>query len=451
MLKKGIHKGYSFKNKKEKEKYMEAKEILEKIKHREANYRDLVQWCDDNKFNMNLNNKLVYNLYNTMVNYAINVKKDNLDEKEASIFICFFVKKKAIELGIDKLVSIEILGKDEYEKKHGKNSKAKCIQDKKCKFKLIYSQKIVEELMSTNQNEFLRGMQTIFHEIRHVAQNLAMQIDSTKLYKKSIYIMALETITRNVSSEFYKDNYKHLIRENDAEKYGLKIALQTIKEININLYNLFDEEKIKKKMKIYEDNFYKSDLEIIGLQGSAIKVLDTMTEVCISKHTELLNEYPILKLGYNENGTKKDIKQLLEDRDKLINERPKVEIDDLYNVIINQKFFDYEEGIGTKDELLALDEYVEKTGTDDEFIYNLVRIRLNRSKWTEKEKEKFILREKEKARKVRKLRKKEDRKYNYKENKQAKRIESISDELNDIDLQEIKNLFGGDFTDDFER
>lgn len=430
---------------------MEAKEIYDKIKKRQANYKDLVQWCDDNKFNMDLNNKLVYNLYNTMINYAMRVREETLDKTEASIFIYFFAKKNTIDLGIDKNVSVEVLEQSEYEKKYGKDSEASCVPFKDNRYKVVYSQFVVKKLMSSNKDEILSGMQTIFHEVRHVVQNMAMKTDSIKLYKKWVYIMTLETITRKVSPEFYYDNYNHLLKENDAQAYGLKSALQTIKDININLYNLYDKGKLQKQIKKYDDNFYKSDLEILGLQGSAIKTLDTMTEVYICKHIKLLNKHPILKLAYNEDGTRKDIRQLLKDRDEIIRKRPKNEIDELYNVIINQKFFDYEEEIGTKHELLALDEYIEETGTEDEFIYNLIRYRLNRSKLNEEEKKTFISKEKEKAKKVRKAKKRKYKMQWYKKNKQAEKIESISNQFNDTDIQEIKEFLGKKYLEDYDR
>lgn len=430
---------------------MDAKEILKQLRDGKINYNDLLKWCDENKDNMNLKDKNVYNIYNTIINYAMRVKKDTLNKTEASIFIYFLARKNIIDLGIDKNVSVEVLEQPEYEKRYGKRSEASCVPEKNNRYKVVYSQFVVKKLMSSNKDEILCGMQTIFHEVRHVVQNMAMKIDSIRLYKKCVYVMTLETITRNVSPKFYYDNYNHLLKENDAQAYGLKFALQTLKDIDINLYNSYDKEKLQDQVKKYGDNFYKADLEILGLQGSAIKTLDTMTEVYICKHIKLLNKYPILKLAYNEDGTRKDIKQLLKDRDEIIKKRPKDEIDELYNVLINQKFFDYEEGIGTKHELLALDEYIEKTGTEDEFIYNLIKYRLNRSKLDEEEKRTFILKEKEKAEKVRKIKKGKYKRQLYKRNRQAEKIESISNEFNDTDIKEIKEFLGKKYLEDYDR
>ena len=101
--------------------------------------------------------------------------------------------------------------------------------------------------------------------------------------------------------------------------------------------------------------------------------------------------------------------------------------------------------------MLALDEYIEKTGTEDEFIYNLIKYRLNRSKLDEEEKRTFILKEKEKAEKVRKIKKGKYKRQLYKRNRQAEKIESISNEFNDTDIKEIKEFLGKKYLEDYDR
>ena len=119
--------------------------------------------------------------------------------------------------------------------------------------------------------------------------------------------------------------------------------------------------------------------------------------------SEILKQYPILKVAYKENGERKDILQMLQERENLLTQKPKDRIDELYQIALNQRFFTPEEGKGTKDELEKLDKWIEETGTDDEFIYDLIRFRLDRSELTEEEKQQYIDEEKEKAKKKEKL------------------------------------------------
>ena len=98
---------------------------------------------------------------------------------------------------------------------------------------------------------------------------------------------------------------------------------------------------------------------------------------------------------------------MLKEREELIKGGKKENIDELYKLSLNRKFFDREEGISTEGELLDLDTYIEHTGTEDEFIYDLIRFRLSRSEMTDEQINNFIDDEKEKAAKIRKIRNEE--------------------------------------------
>ena len=172
-----------------------------------------------------------------------------------------------------------------------------------------------------------------------------------------------------------------------------------IKERNPRLYT-FNQARIEEQMKEYDNNFYESDMVILGSKASAIKAIDAFAEIYVSKNPEILRQYPILKVAYNENGEKKDILQMLQERESLITKKPKDRIDELYKTALNQKFFDPEEGTSTKDELEKLDKWIEETGTEDEFVYDLIRFRLDRSELTEEEKQQYIDEETEKAKKT---------------------------------------------------
>ena len=92
---------------------------------------------------------------------------------------------------------------------------------------------------------------------------------------------------------------------------------------------------------------------------------------------------------------------MLQERETLLTKKPKDRIDELYQIALNQRFFTPEEGKGTKDELEALDKWIEETGTEDEFVYDLIRFRLDRSELTGEEKQQYIDEEKEKAKRIR--------------------------------------------------
>lgn len=382
---------------------MNVQELIEKIKSHQASYDELLEWCSENKDKMNLNDLNEFRLYNTLVDQLFQFKIGKMNREETSIFIKFFATKLACELKIDDKISVEVLDEEKYKEKFKSSVKdinlGICVHNQDSTHTVAYNVSEIEKNINGEKDyKLLYGLQTVFHEIRHAFQNVAISQDG--FYNKSLYIMAMESVIKANNSKFYKDNYDNLLIENDADKAGLQLALSTIKERNPKLYT-FSQAAIEEKMKEYDNNFYNSDMVMWGSKASAIKALDAFVEVFVSKNPEILKQYPILKVAYKENGERKDILQMLQEREDLLTEKPKDRIDELYQTALNQRFFTPEEGAGTKDELEKLDRWIEETGTDDEFVYDLIRFRLDRSELTEEENQQYIDEEKGKAKRIR--------------------------------------------------
>lgn len=381
---------------------MNVQELIEKIKSNQASYDELLKWCSENKDTMNLKDYNEFRLYNALINELFQFRIGKMNREETSIFIKFFATKLACELKIDDKVSIEVLDKEKYKEQFKGNIKDTaqgiCVHNEDGTHTVTYNVSEIEKNINGGTNiKLLAGLQTVFHEIRHAFQNVAISQDG--IYNKSLYIMAMESVIKANNSKFYEENYDNLLLENDADKAGLQLALSTIKEKNPKLYT-FSQAGIEEKMKEYDNNFYDSDMVIFGSKASAIKALDAFVEVFVSKNPEILKQYPILKVAYKENGERKDILQMLQERETLLTKKTKDRIDELYQIALNQRFFTPEEGKGTKDELEKLDKWIEETGTDDEFIYDLIRFRLDRSELTEEEKQQYIDEEKGKAKRI---------------------------------------------------
>ena len=112
----------------------------------------------------------------------------------------------------------------------------------------------------------------------------------------------------------------------------------------------------------------------------------------------MLSKYPILQLAYNPDGTKKDIITLLQDRNAQLDSGEDLQaMNELYRTIANQKNF-YIGGLpGVKPEILALGRYIQETGTDDEFVYDLLRDRLQMKNLTPENIETLIQQQKRAA------------------------------------------------------
>lgn len=413
---------------------MEAHELAEKFRNNtktEAGYLEVVKWCGENSKNLDLKDKEQQYLYEMATGYLMKYKIGKWNKEDATVVINYLAKKSAWKLGIDENVTVKILEDAEYKETHGDSSEAVCVNNGDDTFSISYSPTVLKNLLSNNYDQFLRGMQTIFHEVVHAQQNSVIQradIQGVNVPKtKTIYIMALETIARKYDPKFYKENYSHLLKENHAEKIGLREAMETMQRYNPKLYQAYNQEVIQQRLENYDRNFY--DAKVTLKSGKSVDFMlemDTLSSMYIEQHHEILEKYPILQVGYNLDGTKKDLSQLIVERDDMLagsNQIPE-KINELYEAIANHRNVLTGGLKGTKDELLTLDDYIAKTGTEDEFVFNLIKYRLeNKTKMTQEQINQFMEREYATAIKVRQER--QDQEIKHEEQ------ETIKDEIGD--------------------
>lgn len=412
---------------------MEAHELAEKFRNNtktEVAYQEIVKWCGENSSKLDLQDRDQQYLYDMSTRYLMKYKIGKWNKDDASVVINYLAKKSAWKLGIDENVTVKILEEAEYKQVHGDSSNAVCVNNGDDTFNISYSPKVVENLLSNNYDQFLRGMQTIFHEVVHAQQNSVIQranIQGVDIPKtKTIYIMALETIARKHDPKFYKENYGQLLKENHAEKIGLRQAMETMEKYNPNLYQAYNQEILQQRLENYDRNFY--DAEVTLKSGKAVDFMlqiDTLSSIYIEKHPEIIEKFPILQVGYNLDGTKKDLRQLIAERDEmLISSKAPEKINELYEAIANHRNVLTGGLKGTKDELVALDDYVARTGTDDEFIFNLIKYRLeNKTKMSPEQIAEFMEKEYAAAAKTRQARQEQEL--------EQEKQDSIKDEVGD--------------------
>ena len=124
---------------------------------------------------------------------------------------------------------------------------------------------------------------TTFHEAFHIIQNK----DLGKKYHGNRYYMLKDYLTAaNIPRKVYRNNYKSLLFEEEAEQLGIQSYYQYYKgekydtpEILVNSYITFSD-----GMKIEKKDLFDS---------------------IIHEKPEILTRYPILKVEYHDDGTKK--------------------------------------------------------------------------------------------------------------------------------------------------
>jgi len=157
------------------------------------------------------------------------------DEKDAKVLITFLAKRALKDLKLDEKTSVEMLDREEFESRgNSKTSRAVCVNNGNDTYSIEYSPDVMESLLSRDTGKILRGFQTIFHEVVHALQNSTIQKEGVK--GAEAYLMAMESLARKQSPEIYNANYAHLLKENHAEKLGLKLSMIHMQAIGPELY-----------------------------------------------------------------------------------------------------------------------------------------------------------------------------------------------------------------------
>lgn len=361
---------------------MEANELIEKIKNNPTTikeYEEVLCWCSENIKNINFNDESCVSLYEISMKYLMKAKILNWNKDDIKVIINYLTKNYARKFGIEKNINVNIMDLEEYQKMYGEKTVANCYRKSDGSFDIVYSSIVENQLMDYDPDKLLRGMQTVFHEVVHAIQG-------TKIYSNevdrgececngNIYIMTLETILREIYPKFYYENYNNLIKENQAEYLGLMKAMNTFGKYNSKLYNIYDINEIKEKLNKYDKNCYWENNDILfeGKNVNAKALLDFASTQYVKKFPETLKIYPVLQYAFNDDGSRKGVIELIEDRKKLLeNEKSSENLDNLYATIANYKNLE-------KTEVSLLYNYIATTGTNDEFIFKLLKYRLDRS------------------------------------------------------------------------
>lgn len=395
---------------------MNSRELADKLKNnpkeKAQNIEEILKWCKKNAEHINVLDNDECFLAEESIKHLMQNKAKNPWDKEDAKFVVYFLAKKAInKFGLDKSVrSIGIVEESEQDAEAQSTIRGSCSYTMDNKFfDITYTQRVLDDLTSNNTEKFLEGLKTIYHEVQHARQLNSIvneqREDGTTIPKSTTrYLSALEDIVSKTSKKFYNENYEKLLNENDANKTGLIEAYNTLQNYAPNLFKQIDWNKVLIRIKNYDKNFHDAIITLsTGKNYDFKKELDTRASEYITAHPELVEKYPILQMGFHKDGSKKDIIQLLEDRINMIEDGEDLErVNSLYEIIANHRNVTNGGLKGSKNEVLAISDYIERTGTEDEFVFNLLRYRLeNRMKMTPEQIAEYMKNEYKIAAKVR--------------------------------------------------
>lgn len=389
-------------------------------------FQEALDWCNNNTGSMDLTNPDHYYLYVTATRYLM-IPNHILEwsENDVNIVMNFMAKRALKYLHLSQKTSIEMLDSEEYAQRKRGTSIAVCVDKGDDTYCIEYSPKVKDLLLSRDTGKILRGFQILFHEIVHALQNSIMRKEGVNA--AVTYLMAMETLARRQAPEIYDTNYSHLLKENHAEKLGLEMAMQNIQILGPDLYSLYHQDVIEQMKKDYDARFYEGKIDLFGTKRKGTAQIDKACTLYVGKRPDVLKEFPVLQWGFNMDGTKKTLEQLLTERQSLIDSgKPVDKVNQLFHTLANYKNFVKDTPGGTKEELFYLIDYVAETGTNDEFIFDLIEYRLKNTTMLPEKIEEFMQGQRSFAKKVRKFRQEREE-----QEIEPEKTESIRDEVDD--------------------
>lgn len=380
----------------------EKEELKEKLK-KGCIFDDigrLLEYCKNNIDLMDMQDETDAKLYYAVVIYLTRYKMGKIDKKEALLLTKYYSRFCInIYLRNGQLmqnINVEILKQAEYEAIQGEDSYAVCIDKDNQIQTVLYSEKLIEKLMSNKTSEVFYAFQLLGHEIVHGVQNSIIRHGETgRITMNSIktgYLMALENLTKKAFPDFYKRNYENLIKENNANADGIFLASEFLRIYSPNIYQLFDPKKIQSTIDKYRRKSENSE-RIIGditFSGDDVYVaMESIAKELIQNNLSILQHYKILKVAYHEDGTRKSITELLSDRERYIlaDKNSTNGANDLFLTILNSRYDSYDDIVGQLDEI---ETYDWKRESDLEFAYDVLRNRLRKLGLSQEEIEEYI-------------------------------------------------------------
>lgn len=255
-----------------------------------------------------------------------NLKKrwDFLTEKEGIILLKYYTKLGLKMLGVKRNIKIKIMEDEIMKKKYahtssnGKKTHAMAVAQAE-KDIIIYSTKLVRDLISTDKNVAFRAARTAFHETKHIEQIYAKD-ESFNNYERNI-----EYIAYKVAPNFYYNNYNVSSREIDAEKFGLKQAVDCFPALGVDCTKLQDmrkeiDDRVKKEKNFIVGRMYTND-GLIFKKGKTLPLEDktrmyemAAAQIIKKEPTKTFRQFEILRYGFNpKTGERKSDAELLEE------------------------------------------------------------------------------------------------------------------------------------------
>lgn len=350
-----------------------------------TDYKKLLKYCYEHATKINLSNQNDVKIYDTALAYLMSTKFSNWTKEDVLIILCFLTQKTIIDNNLNCRVSVNMLDEDNY-----RTNPSRYERNNNESISYIIYPKVMFSKLEGSPSFY--GIQSIFKEISFVMIDKSLQ--EKQEFNKHMYIMALENILRQINPNLYYQLSNNLFRESQANLYGYNSALKFIQIYNENLYKALESKRtiIEQDKKKYRSVFSNEEFFLSLDFNNSFRTIDSVVSIYIKEHPELIIKYPILSVGYKNDGSKKNIVELIIDRNTmLLNNKDKGELDALYYTLCNYKDYDIVDENGAKGECEKIINYMYQLGDIDDFVLELLKHRLQFTGDSESKVDDFIL------------------------------------------------------------
>lgn len=310
------------------------------------NLKDVTKYAYDNVDTVILNTPIERRIYDITCSTIIKGRK-KLTVKDTKVLAKYFLSEECLEnnlniemneyafkpkkyLHLDSLkYPIDTLSMIKSELSlANKNLGMNTIDDE-----ILVNYSLLKKRRRKNGNEFgiYDVLSTVFHEACHAKQREEMINPNSYTY--DVLLKTKEFIISEVSGSYYGVNYDNILFEIEAEYYGDKKALDTIKRIDKDLYDKV-KPLINTKMEFYKSRFKDYRSQVAGREHleSSEAIEKLFLQLFTGDNIKLfLDTYPILNYQYDSKGNYKTPRQLKLIASKLIkNGADPDEVDYLY-------------------------------------------------------------------------------------------------------------------------
>lgn len=201
------------------------------------------------------------------------------------------------------------------------------------------------------------------HEIQHAIQYKNIHTTDIQNLSSSSYVISLQEVARIFSQlentkyykkenidKLYNDNHDQFYYEIEADKFGVERALNILKVISPRAYQLATDTKRNTYVKKLENKTYQLESYltsimwnhhtnpnndgVLATHKASMIVDNVLPKLSPSDRQSIFNTFPLLAIVYNENGSKKSLEQIEnEKREKIKDVVTNIDIEDVKDKI----------------------------------------------------------------------------------------------------------------------